>query len=117
MSTREGRTLTYIAHALVIIVPFVALAAVGIALVWRHRTVAMALIALGFCSVALSHIASTLVGFHAFSGQGNFADVANRVGWMLPATHWGIVAGIWVGSLSLLWHTSLQAPEHNQLGR
>jgi hypothetical protein len=106
----------YIAHALVIVVPFVALAAVGIALVWQHRTVATALIALGFCSVALSHIASMLVGFYAFSGPGNFADAANRVGWTLPATHWGIVVGIWVGSLSLLWHTLLQAPGRNQLG-
>jgi hypothetical protein len=52
----------------------------GIALVRQHRTIATALIALGFCSVALSHIASTLVGFYAFSGQGNFADAANRVG-------------------------------------
>lgn len=109
--------MAYMVHALVIIVPFVALAAVGIALVRQHRTIATALIALGFCSVALSHIASTLVGFYAFSGHGNFADVANRVGWTLPVTHWGTVVGIWVGSLSLLWHTLLQAPGHNQLGR
>jgi hypothetical protein len=99
----------YIVHTLAIIVPFVALAAAGIALVRQHRTIATALIALGFCSVALSHIVSTLVGFYVFSGQRNFADAANRVGWTLPATHWGTVVGIWVGSLSLLWHTLLQA--------
>jgi hypothetical protein len=43
----------------------------------------------------------------------HFADAANRVGWTLPATHWGTVVGIWVGSLSLLWHTLLQAPGRN----
>ena len=105
--------MAYIVHALVIIVPFVALAAVGIALVRQHHTIATGLIALGFCSVALSHIASTLVGFYAFGGHGNFADAANRVSWTLPATYWGTVVGIWVGSLSVLWHTLLQAPGRN----
>jgi hypothetical protein len=100
----------YIAHVLVIVVPFVVLAAVGIILVWKHRTIATALVALGFSSVALSHIAGTVVGLYEFSGAGDFAAAANRVGWTLPVTHWGIVVGIWVGSLSLLWHTFLQAP-------
>jgi hypothetical protein len=93
----------------VIVVPFVVLAAVGIMLVRQHRTLATALTALGFSSAALSHIAGTLVGLYEFSGAGDFAAAANRVGWTLPVTHWGIVIGIWVGSLSLLWHTFLQA--------
>jgi hypothetical protein len=98
-----------LAHALLTVAPFVALAAVGIVLVWRYRTFTTALIALGFSTAALSHIAGNAVGFYAFSGPGDFAAAANRLGWTLPATHWGIVAGIWVGSLSLLWHTLLQA--------
>jgi hypothetical protein len=100
----------YLARTLLTVAPFVALAAVGIVLVLRHRTFPTALIALGFSSVALSQIASNFVGFYAFGGRGDFAAVANRVGWTLPATHWGIVAGLWVGSLGLLWHTLLQAP-------
>ena len=102
--------MAYLAHVLLAVAPFVALAAVGIVLVRRHRTLTTALIALGFGSAALSYIASNVVGFYAFSGRGDFAAVANRLGWMLPATHWGIVVGTWAGSLSLLWHTLLQAP-------
>jgi hypothetical protein len=102
----------YMMHTSVAIVPFIALAVVGIALVWRHRTIVTALIALGFCSVALSHIIGALVGFYAFGGSSDFATAMNRIGWTLPVTHWGIVVGLWVGSLSLLWHTFLQAPAH-----
>ena len=100
----------FMMHTTVAIVPFIELAVVGIALLRQHRTIVTALIALGFCSVALSHITGTLVGFYAFWGRGDFVTAMNRVGWTLPVTHWGIVVGLWVGSLSLLWHTFLQAP-------
>jgi hypothetical protein len=98
----------FVMHTAVALVPFIALAVVGVALLWQHRTIVTALIALGFCSVALSHITGTLVGFYAFGGRGDFVTAMNRFGWTLPVTHWGIVVGLWVGSLSLLWHTFLQ---------
>jgi hypothetical protein len=101
--------MAYFAHVLLTVVPFVAMAALGIILVWQHRTLATALAALGFSSVALSQIAGMFVGFFLFSGHGDFATAASRFGWTLPATHWGNVVGIWVGSLSLLWHTLRQA--------
>lgn len=97
-------------HTTVAFVPFIALAVVGIALLCQHRTIVTALIALGFCSVALSYIAGMLVGFYAFGGRADFVTAMNRVGWTLPVTHWGIVVGLWVGSLSLLWHMILRAP-------
>jgi hypothetical protein len=96
-------------HTLVPFVPFIALAVVGIALLCQHRTVATALIALGFSLVALSYITGMLVGFYAFGGRSDFGVAMNRVGWTLPVTHWGIVVGLWMGSLSLLWHTFLRA--------
>jgi hypothetical protein len=99
---------SYVAHSLLTVVPFVAMAALSIVLAWRHRTLATALAALGFSLVVLSHIASTLVGFLVFDGHGDFAAAATRFGWTLPLTHWCNVVGIWVGSLSLLCHTLRQ---------
>ena len=107
----------YMTQTLVAFVPFIALAVVGIALLWRHRTVVTALIASGFSLVALSNIIGTLVGFYAFGGRDDFGTAMNRVGWTLPVTHWGIVVGLWVGSLSLLWHTFLRAPSMRRSGR
>jgi nitrate reductase gamma subunit len=94
----------YLMHVLVMIVPFVVLAVVGIGLLWRYRSIPAALVALGFSSVALSHIVSAVVGYFSFT-PGDFVVEANRFGWILQVTHWGIVLGIWIGSLSLLWHT------------
>jgi len=98
----------YMTHTLVAFVPFFALAVVGIALLRQHRTVVTALIALGFSLLALCYITGMLVGFYAFGGRSDFRTPMNRVGWTLPVTHWGIVVGLWVGSLSLLWHTFLR---------
>ena len=97
--------MSYVAHSLLTVVPFVALAALGIILVWQHRTPATALAALGFSSVALIQIAGILVGILVFDGHGDFGAAATRFGWTFLVTHWGNVVGLWVGSLSLLWHT------------
>jgi hypothetical protein len=90
-------------------VPFTALAAVGIALLWKRRAVITALVAAGFCWTAFSYIVGALVGFYAIDGRGDFVAAMSRVGWTLPVTHWGIVLGLWVGSLSLLWDVLLRA--------
>jgi hypothetical protein len=102
--------MNYLAHTLVPIVPFTALAIVSIALLLRHRTLTTALMALGFCSVALSHITGALVGFYAYDGRGDFVNAMDRYAWTLPVTYGGIVGGLWIGSLSLLWHTLVQTP-------
>jgi formate hydrogenlyase subunit 3/multisubunit Na+/H+ antiporter MnhD subunit len=101
---------SYLAHLLSIVVPFVALAAVGLALVHRRRTIATALAALGFSLAAIGHVTGALVGYFAFDGTGNFASAAARFGWTFPVTHWGILSGVWVGSLSLLWYALREAP-------
>jgi hypothetical protein len=100
----------YLVTVLVNVMPFVALAAVGIILVWQHRTLATVLVALGFIACALSQIASNVLGFYAFfGGPEEFVAQINRLAWIPPLAHLGIVGGSWIGSLALLWHTTLQA--------
>ena len=98
------------AHILSIMLPFVALGAVGIVLFVRQRTVATALAALGLSLAAAGHVLGSLVGYFAFDGTKNFAAAANRYGWTFPVTHWGVLLGIWIGSLSLLWYALREAP-------
>jgi hypothetical protein len=95
----------YLAQALRTIGPSIILAGVSLILLWRGRTIATVLSAMGFVAVALSQLIGTLVGFYWFDGQRDFAAATNRFGWTLPLTHWGVVLGLWGGSLGLLWHT------------
>src|ERR1700761_3469713 len=93
-------------HSVSIIGPIAALAAVGIVLVLRSRTLATALVALGFGSAALSHITSALVGYFSFSPC-DFVASAQRSAELLHVRYWGAILGLWCGSLVLLWHTLL----------
>jgi len=87
----------------VLLVPYLTLMAVGIVLFWRHRTLATALAALGFGAIGLSHTLGQAVGLY-ISTPDRFAAAIHQIGWTFPVTHWGSIAGIWVGSLGLLWH-------------
>jgi hypothetical protein len=97
--------MAYLTHSLGIIAPFVALTIVGFVLMRRHRTLVTCLIALGFSLVVLGHIMSIVMGYHSFDAKNDFLAATNRLTWWLPVTHWSIVLGIWIGSLSLLCHT------------
>jgi hypothetical protein len=100
--------MSYLMHTLAVIIPIVALAVVGLVLLQRHRTIAVALTALGFITAALSQFVSALVGYLSFD-PGDFVTSAQHFGSMLNATHWGLSLGLWTGSLGLLWHT-LRSP-------
>jgi hypothetical protein len=70
----------YLVTVLVNVMPFVALAAVGIILVCQHRTLVTVLVALGFSVGALSEIAGNALGSYAFFGgpeeiSGGFASL------------------------------------------
>jgi hypothetical protein len=106
--------MSYAAHALITIVPFAALAAVSIILTRRHATLDALLAALGFGSVVLSQLMAAFVGFYTYTVNGDPVAAFSRASWTLPVTRWGIVIGIWVGSLSLLWHTLRYASPNNR---
>jgi hypothetical protein len=98
-------------HTAVAIVPFIALAVVGIALLWQHRSIVTVLIALGFCSVAYHwHSCGVLRIWRTRRFRHS-----HESSWLDPVGdhHWGIVVGLWVGSLSILWHTLVQARARN----
>jgi hypothetical protein len=98
----------YLMHTLAMTIPIVALAVVGLVLLRRHRTIAAALAALGFSTAGVSQFVSALVGYLSFD-PGDFVVSAQRFGWILNVTHWGLGLGLWTGSLGLLWHT-LRSP-------
>lgn len=99
---------SYAAHALLIVIPFVALAASSIILLWKHRTLLTVLAALGLGAAALSQILSALVGFYSFTAH-NPAASFQRFGWALPVIYWGSVGGLLLGSMSLFAHTLVGA--------
>jgi hypothetical protein len=85
------------------------MAAVGIILAWRWRTVATALAAVGFGSIAICNVLGALLGVYVFGRPDDVAAAASRLAWTIPVTHWGSLLGIWIGSLGLLWHTLTDA--------
>jgi hypothetical protein len=95
-------------HVFLHTVPYIALAALGIVLFKRHHTVATALVALGFGAVAVSNVAGALVSSefsYIYSLHGDLAGAVGRFhGWVWTTTYWSGTIGIWVASMSLLWH-------------
>ena len=94
-------------------VPYLALAAVGVILFRRERTLVTALIALGFATVAASHVLAAFVSYefsYAYKSGGTAALAVGRFpGWVYSATYWGNIVGPWVAAASLLWHTMWRA--------
>jgi hypothetical protein len=97
----------YLGHTLFLLVPYIALGVAGIAIFLRRRTVPAILIALGFGAAALSHILGDLYGHFLFGPSG----FINSYGWIIPVVYWGRVGGMWLGSLSLLWHALLRSQD------
>jgi hypothetical protein len=97
--------MSYLVRALLIVVPFVALAATGIILACRHRTVPSALAAVAFSAATFAQLLSIFVGFYTFTPRADLASAFHGISWMVSPIYWGSVGGLLVGSLSLLWHT------------
>jgi hypothetical protein len=88
--------------------PYIALAALGGVLFKRHRTLPTGLLALGFVTVVIGQLVD-LYGSHEASNllrSGGASAVAHSVllGWIRRVGLWSGVAGMWLGSLSLVWH-------------
>jgi hypothetical protein len=111
--------MSYAAHVLLIVVPFVALAILSVILAKRHRTTSTALAALGFSLVVLSHIVTTAIGLSTFSVLGGHPVAAlSKIGWIFPLVYWVNFVGLWVGAFGLLWYVlSLPSPNNASSGR
>ena len=96
-------------HVFLNTVPYLALAAWGIVLFNRNRTVPTGLVALGFTAVAVTHMTGWLVSYkfsYIYSSGGDVVAAMGRFhGWVWMATYWGDIIGIWVATAGLLWHT------------
>ena len=88
--------------------PYLALAALGIVLFKRHRTLTTGLLALGFAAVVIGQLVD-LYGSQEASTilrPGGASAVTHSVllFWIRRVGLWAGVAGMWLGSLSLVWH-------------
>ena len=82
--------------------PSVLLAVSGVLIFRRNRTLASALVALGFAAVLIGGIANALTNYAAIYRSA--APVAAAVpGWLWPLAGLCSYGGMWLGSLGLLW--------------
>ena len=99
---------------LLVAVPYLALAVVGVILFTRERTVATALVALGFGALAITHGFAELVSFdysHFFEAPGAVVDPRPEFpGWYYTLIYWGNTLSPWVAATGLLWHTLRKVP-------
>ena len=90
--------------------PALILTIFGVVLFRRYRTVPSALVALGFAAVFVSGIVNVMISYdvaHIYGYSSNLALVAVSV--QLHGPVWVLARlcgplGMWVASLSLLWH-------------
>jgi hypothetical protein len=83
----------------------------GTVLFRRNRTLATALVALGFAATFVSGIANVVVSYKVAQMQANISQRAHP-GFIVYAFHSGLWTmsrlcgpiGMWMASLSLLWH-------------
>ena len=103
--------------------PALVLTVFGVILFRRYRTLPSALVALGFAAVLVSGIINVMISYevsHIYGYSSNLAAASVYVQlhgplWML-ARLWGPL-GMWVASLSLLWHmfsTRVSASPNNR---
>ena len=99
---------------LLVAVPYLALAVVGVILFIRERTIATALVALGFGALTVSHVFVELVSFdysHFSEARGAVVDpVPEFPGWFYTMTYWLNTFSPWVAATGLLWHTLRKVP-------
>jgi hypothetical protein len=99
-----------VSHAVVLLVlavPYLILALSGLVLFERTRTVATALVAIGFAAVPLSQVVAAIASFRlASSGPDVMSAVGPVRGWIWMASRWAGPAGLWLGSISFLWHVA-----------
>ena len=94
--------------------PYVVLAALGIVLFKRHRTLATGLLALGFVAVAISQLLGTYGHYAATQiyHSGGMSAVLHSAwfSWIPNVNLLAGAVGMWLGSLGLLWHTLGKLP-------
>jgi hypothetical protein len=88
--------------------PWVLATAFGVLLFLRNRTLAAGLVALGFAAAFLSVVADAFANYelsYIYRSRGALAAAnANFHGWVWTLARIGGTGGMWVASLSLLWH-------------
>jgi hypothetical protein len=90
--------------------PALVLTIFGVVLFRRYRTLPSALVALGFAAVLVSGIVNVMISYevsHIYGYSSNLAAASVYV--QLHGALWGLARlcgplGMWVASLSLLWH-------------
>lgn len=92
-------------------VPFLALTVVGIILFRRERTLATALVALGFAIETAGRLYSAILGI-VFAYTWKPGAVWSARGWAYTVFHWGtmlehwaLILGPWLAAAGLLWYT------------
>jgi len=88
--------------------PALVLAAFGVILFRRERTLASALVALGFSAVVTGGVANALLSYDVSFMYGGMDKAVFAVAVQLHGLPWALArlcgpAGMWVASLSLLW--------------
>jgi hypothetical protein len=88
--------------------PYVILAAVGIGAFWRHRTLATALLALGFLAYVVGQVASSFVSAdvsRTYDTHGVVTSVVtNFHGWAWTLSRYAGTAGMWVAAVGATMH-------------
>jgi len=99
--------MSYAVGIVVLAVPYLILALSGLILFERNRTVATALVAIGFAAVPLSQVVAAIASFRPVgSGPDVMSAVGPVRGWIWVASRWAGPAGLWLGSISFLWHVA-----------
>lgn len=88
--------------------PYVILAAVGCAAFWRNRTIATALIALGFLAYVAGQVASSFVTAEVtrtYNSHGEVTSVvSNFQGWGWTLSRYAGTVGMWAAAVGATLH-------------
>jgi cytochrome b subunit of formate dehydrogenase len=96
---------TYSALLVWFVGPSVLFTASGIVLFRRSRSLASALVALGFAAVLIGATANALTNYFAVH-HWSAAFAATVPGWVWTLAGLGSYGGMWIASLGLLWEVS-----------
>ena len=100
--------LLYIQFFLLHTGPYVILAALACAAYWRHRTLATALIALGFLAYVAGQVASSLVTADITKTYNSHGEVTAVVtsfhGWAWNLSRYAGTVGMWVAAVGAMLH-------------